>query len=137
MALVSDILRDALSHLRVADANEALDAGDARDAMRALNMMVRRWEADGLSLGWTDVTSVDETLPAPAETEEALGYNLALRLRARYGVTLDPDVIELARQGLAALSADVAATEFLRVDYDDLPAGTGQRYGSWRDGFYR
>lgn len=136
MALVSDILRDALSHLRVADANEALDADHARDAMRALNMMVRRWEADGLSLGWTDVTSVDETLPAPAETEEALGYNLALRLRARFGVTLDPDVIELARQGLAALSADVAATEFLRVDYDDLPAGTGQCYGSWRDGFY-
>lgn len=137
MALVADILRDALRHLRVADASQALQADDARDAMRALNMMVRRWEADGLSLGWQDVSNPDDVLPAPAEAEEALGYNLALRLRASYGVTLDPDVIELARQGLAALSADVAATEYLRVEYDDLPAGTGQRIGSWFDGFFR
>lgn len=137
MTLVVDILRDALGHLRVADAAEALKADEARDAMRALNLMARRWEASGIAIGWQEVTSPDDVLPAPPEVEEALGYNLALRLRARYGGTIDADVVELARAGLADLAADVAATEFLRVEYDDLPAGTGQRDGCWRDGLYR
>jgi hypothetical protein len=33
--------------------------------IRALNLMMRRWEASGLALGWTDVASVTDDLPAP------------------------------------------------------------------------
>lgn len=106
MTQVADILRDALSHLKVQDANSAIKPIDARDGIRALNMMLRRWEANGLALGWTDVSDPTDTLPLPAEAEEAVGYNLALRLRARYGVSLDPDVIELARMGLGELRRD-------------------------------
>jgi hypothetical protein len=125
MTQVSSIVRDALLHLRVQDAAEAVDAQAMQDAIRALNGMVQRWEADGVSLGWTDVSAPDDTLPAPAEAEEAISYNLAVRLRARYGVAIDPDVIQLATDGLAALRADVIANSFARVSYDDLPAGTG------------
>jgi hypothetical protein len=123
MTKVADIVRDALGHLREIDANEAVEAEDARDAVRALNMMMRRWEADGLALGWTDVTNVEDTLPAPAEAEEAIGYNLALKLRARYGSTLDQDVVQHANDGLAMLRADVATRDAVRLGYPDLPGG--------------
>ena len=118
MTKVADIVRDALGHLREIDANEAVEAEDARDAVRALNLMMRRWEANGLALGWKDVAGVDDDLPAPAEAEEAIGYNLALKLRARYGSTLDQDVVALANDGLAMLRADVAARDAARVSYD-------------------
>jgi hypothetical protein len=126
MTQVSSIVRDALLHLRVQDAAEAVDAQAMQDAIRALNGMMQRWEADGVSVGWTDVSAPDDTLPAPAEAEEAISYNLAVRLRARYGVAIDPDVIQMATDGLAALRADVVANSFNRLNYDDLPAGTGQ-----------
>ncbi len=132
MTKVADILRDALGHLREIDANEAVEAEDARDGIRALNLMMRRWEANGLALGWTDVASVTDTLPVPPEAEEAIGYNLALRLRARYGGTLDQDVVQLANDGLAMLRTDVAASDAARLSFDDLP---GVRNYSGLSGF--
>ena len=106
MAQVQDIVRDALGHLRVIDANAPVKPIDMRDAIRALNLMVRRWEADGLALGWSDVSEPTDVLPLPPEAEEAVGYNLALRLRARYGVQVDPDIVALASAGLSALQRD-------------------------------
>lgn len=106
MTQVQEIVRDALGHLRVLDGAGTISAIDMRDALRALNLLVRRWEANGLALGWSDVSEPTDTLPAPAEAEEALGYNLAVRLRARYGVPIEPDVVGMAQGGLAALRRD-------------------------------
>lgn len=138
MTQAIDIIKDALGHLRVIDANAAPDENDTADALRALNNMVRAWESDGVTLGWSDVAAATETLNSPAEADEALGYNLALRLRARYGVQVDPDVVALARDGLASLRASVASSLYEHVTYPDLPSGEGQgtMYG-WRAGFYR
>jgi hypothetical protein len=106
MTQAIDILRDALGHLRVQDADAPVQEVDARDGLRALNMMVRRWEANGLALGWSDVAAPEDALPLPAEAEEAVGYNLALRLASRYGVDVSPDIAVLARDGLSALRRD-------------------------------
>jgi hypothetical protein len=125
MTTVASIVRDALLHLRVQDAAEAVDAQAMQDAIRALNTMMARWEADGVSLGWTAVSSPTDTLPAPPEAEAAISYNLALRLRARYGVAVEPDVIQMATDGLAALRADVIANSYNRLSYPDLPVGEG------------
>jgi hypothetical protein len=125
MTQVSSIVRDALLHLRVQDAAEAVDAQAMQDAIRALNGMMQRWEADGVSVGWTDVSAPDDALSAPSEAEEAISYNLAVRLRARYGVAIDPDVIQMATDGLAALRADVIANTYSRISYADLPMGEG------------
>lgn len=119
-----DVVRDALKHLKVLAASETPAAADMADGLRALNLMVRAWEADGIALGWTDVTSPAAALPQP-EYEEALGYLLAVRLRAKYGVQLDPDVIGMASAGLATISAGNAVNQYARLSYD-LP-GCGYR----------
>jgi hypothetical protein len=137
MTQVALIVRDALQLLGVVDANEAPEAEDAAAGVRALNLMMRAWEVDGLSMGWQDVATVTEELPAPPEAEEAITYNLALRLRPKYGVVLEADVIQQARDGLATLNAQILSTEYNRLEYPDLPYGTAQRNGSWRDGYYK
>lgn len=123
MAQVQDIVRDALGHLRVIDANAPVKPIDMRDAIRALNLMVRRWEADGLALGWSDVSDPTDALPLPPEAEEAVGYNLALRLRARYGVQIDPDIVALASAGLSALQRDRIVEMPLVLDRAFAPCG--------------
>jgi hypothetical protein len=126
MTQVSDIVRDALLLLGVQDAAEAVSAQEMQDGIRELNKLLARWEADGVSLGWTSVSAPTDTLPAPFEAEGAIAANLALYLQPRYKVSLDGNIVQQANDGLAALRADVIANSYNRVSYDDLPAGTGR-----------
>ena len=89
------------------DAGEPLDANDSATAIAALNAMMRRWEANGIALGWSDVTLPADNLPAPPEADEAITYNLAVRLRPEYRVSIEPDVIQMATDGLALLRRDI------------------------------
>lgn len=125
MSKVVEIVRDALSHLRIVDADSALDPLDVRDGIRALNLMMRAWEAEPLPVGWYDVSSPEEDMPTELAFDEAIGANLAIRLRARYGATLDADVVQLANDGKALISAMIAAADYARVAYPDLPCSTG------------
>ena len=137
MATVSDIVRDALLHLQVQDPYQPVKAVDMADGIRSLNLMMRAWAVDGLNLGWSEVTNPSDTLPAPPEAEQAIGFNLAVRLRPRYGVDIAPDVIAMATEGLATLSAQATSNQFTRTEYPDLPQGVGYGLGyGWRNGFY-
>lgn len=125
MTQVSAIVRDALLLLGVQDATEPVSAQEMQDGIRELNKQMARWEADGLSVGWTSVSAGTDTLPAPLEAEGAIAANLAINLQPRYKVPLDQSVIAQATDGLAALRADVIANTFSRLSYPDLPMGEG------------
>ncbi|MGS0573456.1 packaged DNA stabilization gp4 family protein [Xanthomonas oryzae pv. oryzicola] len=107
MTTVAQIVARSLRLLRVVDSNEAPEAEDFETARIALNGMMRRWEANGLALGWQPVETPAETLPAPVEAEQAIAYNLALMLRPEYGANLEPDVVQTANDGLAELRRDM------------------------------
>lgn len=130
MATVLDMVGRALRVLRVVDVHDVPEAADVTTAIAALNAMMQRWEANGLALGWSRVTSPDDRLPIPEEAEEAVAYNLAVRLRSEYGIAVDPDVIALATEGLAALRRDrivASPIEWVR---------TGTAYDIRTDSYY-
>lgn len=120
MTTAATIVARALRLLRVIDPTEAPEAEDFDTARTALNGMMRRWEANGLALGWQDVENPADELPAPPEAEQAIAFNLALVLRAEYGVSLDPDVVQMASDGLAELRRDVLVANPL-VMRNNLP----------------
>ena len=130
MTQAIDILRDALGYLRVQDADAPVEETAARDGLRQLNMMLRRWEANGLALGWSDVADAEDVITIPAEAEQAVGYNLALRLGPRYGVDPSEDVIGLAQMGLAELRRDRMVSAPLSPD-----AGCLTGYNIRTDGY--
>lgn len=131
MTATAVIIRGALGLLRVVDANEAPEAEDYADGVRALNAMMAAWAIDGWDLGWTVVSSPNDEITSPVWADEALIHNLAVRLRPHYGAALDPDVLAMARTGMATISAYIARKveeeKHPRVSYCDLPVGTGQR----------
>lgn len=106
MATVEKTVSRALRILRVIDSRQPVKPADMSTAIEALNGMMRRWEANTLSLGWADVENPSDEMPVPDEAIEPIVYNLALKLRPEYGTTLDPDTIEFARKGLADLQRD-------------------------------
>lgn len=107
MTTASEIITDAFLLIRSNDPGEALEEYDFAQGKRALNRMMRRWEANGLALGWQDVVETTDVIPAPPEAEEPIIYNLAVKLRAIYGATLEEDVLSLARNGYNQLLRDV------------------------------
>lgn len=123
MPATIEIITESLRLLRVIGANEAPDDDDARDSLSALNRMMRRWEANGLSLGWNDVAEVTDDLPAPPEAEEAIVYNLAMRMRPMFGKELDPAVMAMARNGRDALRRDVKVANPLSPDSNPMRWG--------------
>jgi hypothetical protein len=133
MTQVAQIVRDALGLLRVQDSNQAVKANDARDCINGLNQMMRLWEAEPLTLGWSDVSSMDEDMPTPPEADGPIGQNLALWMRPHYGKVLDGDVVEQARDGKALLKAMMLRQQYNRCDYSDLPDGVGNQ-GNNSDG---
>lgn len=106
MSTVEKTVSRALRILRVIDARQPVKPADMSTAIDALNGMMTRWEANTLSLGWSNVENPSDEMPAPAEALDAIAYNLAVRLRPEYGTTLDPDTIDMARRGLADLQRD-------------------------------
>lgn len=137
MTEVAKIVRDALVLAGITDATEAPEAEDMADGITALNRMMHGWEVDGLNFGWSDVSAPDEQYPAPVETEEAVVYNLAVRLSGAYGLDAKSAVVAIALSGMDRMRAYVASNDYARCTYDDLPVGTGQRSGSWMEGFFR
>ncbi len=125
------IIARALRIIRVLDADEAPESRAAEDALEVLNQMLIRWEADGISLGWSPLNEVSDELPLPQEALEAVAYNLASQLAIEYGVATDGKVESMASAGYKALLRDVfAATDFT------LKIGSG--YSMWdiySDGF--
>lgn len=128
MTLVSVIINRSLRLLGVLDVAESPSAVDEQTAISVLNALVTRWEANGLALGWANVSAPDDTLPAPDEAHEALAYNLALKLAPEYGKTSNLQIIgQQASDSLAELRRD-RLTEMPLVQTSDLPRG---RYGLW------
>lgn len=127
MPEVNRIVSRALRLLRVIDPNESPEAEQMEGAIEALNGMMRRWEANGLSLGWSDVSGPSDDVPAPDEALDAIVFNLATKLRPEYGVALESDVYINADQGLAALRRDVKVASPLAWDR------CGSRYNTRTD----
>lgn len=129
MALVSQVVNRALRLLQVIDANQATPARDSQTAMEALNGMVTRWEANGLALGWSNVSAVDDTLPLPDEALEAVTFNLAVRLAAEYPLPQAmPGIADLAKSLLAELRRDRLTSAPITLASDLPRAESG---GGW------
>lgn len=122
MTTVADITKRSLRLLGVLDATESPLAEDSNAAIMAMNGMLQRWEAGGLALGWQPVVSPSDVLPTPLECDEAIAYNLALRLAPEYSIGPDPSVIGNAQGTLHELKR-ARMVEMPLVATNDAPLG--------------
>lgn len=130
MATAAHIISRALRIMGVLDPTEAPAAEDFQTALAAFNAMMARWEANGLALGWAPVSAPGNETGLPAEAEDAVVSNLAMRLGPEYGVQLRPDVVALAQDGLRSLQRDRLVSNPLEMR---SRLGIGLRYNMITD----
>lgn len=106
MTTAAHVVSRALRLIQVIDQHQDVGAREMETAIVALNAMLRRWEADGISLGWVPVNNPVDVLSLPEEAEEAVAYNLAVKLASEYGVAASATVMEEANDGHHKIARD-------------------------------
>lgn len=114
MATVAKVVGRALRLIQVVDARQPVRASDMETAIEALNAMIRRWEADGISLGWMPNDNPSEEVLVPDEAVQAVAANLAVVLAPEYGVAVSAVVAQMASAGMNDLMRDQAVATPIR-----------------------
>lgn len=137
MTTVRDIIVDALEDL-VVQADEAeIEPSEAKTAIRVLNQLMAMYDSDGISLGFTTVNSLDDTITIPEGAVLPVVSNLAMRLAPKYLTGEVPShLIVAARKGYKIL-CKIANNRITTAYPGTLPIGSGNEYPAYDfDKFY-
>lgn len=91
---------------------------------KAYQLTLQRWEA------LTSFANLDAVMDLPAEYEEALVFNLAVRIAPRFGASVSAEVAAVANASLNAI-IKYHAREIPTLS-TDLVGSISRRYGDWR-----
>lgn len=103
-------------------------------ATRSLDMMMATWNGKGIRVGYPIPGSPEDTdmsaeTGVPDSANEAITYNLGLRLAASFGKTVSPQTQAIAKQAYDVLLAR-AAMPIQQQFPNTLPLGAGNK--PWR-----
>ena len=124
MEKVSTIINDALQELLIQASEAPIEAAEAQTAIRYLNRLMARLDAQGISLGYTIVSNLGDYVTVPYGAIDGIVKNLAISLAKQYGVIVTADLALEAKDALDAmrmLSVYVAPSSY----GDTLPIGSG------------
>lgn len=115
MTTARDIVKGALRHISVANAEEEPSAVDMADGVTSLNDMIASWSFKGIHTGAPILAEND---PFPFEDGHVAGVKamLAQYIASDYGMEVPANIVLRARSGWQAIQSDFGVKEPLRVD---------------------
>lgn len=126
MEKAGDIIKDALTEITVLGAEAPVEAVDAQMGIRYLNRMMATFDAEGIDLGFTEVTSLASDITVPAGAVDGVVAGLAVRLWDSFAEGQQVPSTLLARavagkNAMRAIAVNIGATEYPST----LPIGSG------------
>lgn len=123
-----EVITSALEEIVVQSSEAPLEPDELQVGIRYLNRMMASFAAKGITLGYTVVTSLGDTITVPDGALDGMVSNLAIRLFPQYsapGTPIDPLLIRAASDGFNSL-LDIAITSIGPTAFPDtLPIGSG------------
>lgn len=135
MATAAQVIKAALQRILVQASEAELQPEEYSDAIFAMNNLVEGYEADGLVLGWTTVTSLSDTLTIDDGAVRGLISNLAIELAPDYGGEVDAALVKQAADGMRTIEK-IGVTITAATNPSTLPKGSGNYSGWPNDDFY-
>jgi hypothetical protein len=110
----------AASHRKIGAlaAGESLEAQQATDGLAELNRMLSSWSTEGL-MGFEVFASpidLDTEIELPPGYEDAIIYNLSVRLAPEYGKPMRADLVGLAMDSKANVKRSNMTPQIMEVD---------------------
>lgn len=114
----------ALQELIVRGSEAPIEPDEGQDAVLYMNLMMAEFSADGIALGYTEVTSLADPITIPDGALMPMIKNLAVYLGAQFGVDIPPDLFTLAASGKNTMR-NIAVKPIPSRYPDTLPIGSG------------
>ncbi len=134
MQTVQRLLDRAYEKIQVKSQYEELSDDLVQNGIDELNEMMWELDADGVSVGWRDVSSADENLPVADWLHGMILNGLAIQLAPDFGYTIDPRVIAAYENGLQVAYKNLVPIP--TVFYPDILPTGGSRVRWNRDRFF-
>jgi len=128
MATVAQVLKASFQTILVQASEAALESDEFSDAIFTLNNYMQSLDADGIKLGWTDVSALADTLTVPSGALRGIIYNVAIELAPEYGGEVSAALVESAGDGMKTMEKLGVVVLESAFPYT-LPRGTGNDCG--------
>lgn len=124
MASAEQVLKASLQRILVQASEADLEADEFSDAIFAMNNYMFALDADGVHLGYTEVTNLADLITIPTGALRGLIANVAIDIAPDYDGEVSPGLVRAAEQGLKTmeqLGVEVTTSQFPST----LPRGSG------------
>jgi len=126
--LVSDILQEVLINA----AEQSIPAVDFQTCVRYMNDWMAEQDADGVKLGYTEVSEPTDIITVPAGAINGIKCNVAIEISTSYDVIVTPELAVRARRGLSVmikLGSPIHGSKYT----SNTPRGSGNYNQSFSD----
>jgi hypothetical protein len=124
MATVEQVANAALKRIIVQGSESSLEADEYADFIFALNNYMHQLAAEGINLGFTEVSTIQDTVTIPTGALRGLIANMAIEVSPDYGGVVSEALVLAARQGkqtMRLIGQRIGKTRYPST----LPRGTG------------
>jgi hypothetical protein len=130
MATVAQVAKASLQRILVQASEAPLEPDEYQDFIFAMNNYMAQLDAQGISLGYTQVSDLGDTVTIPTGALRGLIANMAIEVAPDYGGVVSDALVLAARQGLQTMRT---IGQIIRVSAlpSTLPIGSGNEVGSW------
>ena len=126
MTTAAQVIKFALQEIITQASESPLEADEYQDCIFALNTMMLEYDADGIHLGFTEVTSLGDDITVPAGAISGIVSNLALRVAPQFMGAVTPELMKKASDGykvMCKLGVTIEQTQFGGL----VPIGSGNQ----------
>lgn len=136
MATAEQVLKASLNRILVRSSEAPIEPDDAEDFLFTMNNFMLDLDANGASLGYTEVANIADTITIPTGALRGLIANMAIEIAPDYDGQVTQILANAARAGLHTmrlLGQTLPTTELPGT----LPFGSGNDFnGSHSNNFY-
>lgn len=134
MATVAQVAKASLQRILVQASEADLEPDEYQDYIFALNNWMLALEAEGVSLGFTEVSGLGDVLTVPTGTLRGIIANMAVEVAPDYGGIVTPALQQAAIDGLRVMR--LIGQSVPTSNYPcTLPVGSGN-YDSFGDAHF-
>lgn len=130
MATVAQVAKAALQRILVQASEAPLEPDEYQDFIFAMNNYMAQLDAQGVSLGYTEVSDLGDTVTIPAGALRGLIANMAIEVAPDYGGVVSEALVLAARQGLQTMRT-IGQIITASALPSTLPLGSGNEDESW------
>lgn len=124
MTTAAQVIKFALQEIITQASESPLESDEYQDCIFALNTMMLEYDADGIHLGFTEVTNLGDTITVPAGAISGVTSNLAVRVAPQFQGVITPELMKKAQDGyrvMCKLGVTIQPTQFGSM----VPRGSG------------